>query len=112
MDRLFSNTGVDIWKLFGNWVPFVIADRPEVVVALDWADFDQDNQSTVALYLVTKHGRACSTIPTDIPRQEDQGSADRSQLHHDRQARAGTLPCWSATTELRRVLLSVPTEFG
>ncbi len=24
----------------------------------DWTEFDADNQSTIALYLVTKHGRA------------------------------------------------------
>ena len=58
VDRLFSNTGVDVWKLFGNWVPFVVGQRPEIVVALDWTDFDQDNQSTIALHQVTKHGRA------------------------------------------------------
>jgi hypothetical protein len=39
-----------------RWVPFVIGERPEIVVALDWTDFDQDNQSTIALYVVTKHG--------------------------------------------------------
>lgn len=58
VDRLFSNAGVDVWKLFANWVPFVLAGRPEIVVVLDWTEFDQDNQSTIALYLVTKHGRA------------------------------------------------------
>ena len=45
VDRLFSNTGVDVWKLFGSWVPFVIGERPEIVVAFDWTDFDWDNQS-------------------------------------------------------------------
>jgi hypothetical protein len=58
VDRLFSNTGVDVWKLFSNWVPFILAGRPEIVVVLDWTEFDQDNQSTIALYLVSKHGRA------------------------------------------------------
>ncbi len=49
VDRFFSNTGVDVWKLAARWVPFVVGDRPEIVVALDWTDFDQDNQSTIAL---------------------------------------------------------------
>ena len=30
----------------------------EIVVALDWTEFDDDDQSTIALYLVTRHGRA------------------------------------------------------
>lgn len=70
VDRLFSNTGVDVWKLFGNWVPFVIGQRPEVVVALDWTDFDQDNQSTIALYLVTKHGRATPLLWKSVVKSE------------------------------------------
>ena len=40
VDRLFSNAGVDVWKLFGSWVPYVIGERPEIVVALDWTDFE------------------------------------------------------------------------
>jgi len=70
VDRLFSNTGVDVWKLFGNWVPFVIGQRPEVVVALDWTDFDQDNQSTIALYLVTSHGRATPLLWKSVVKSE------------------------------------------
>jgi hypothetical protein len=58
VDRFFSNTGVDVWQLFASWVPFVVGGRPEIVVALDWTDFDQDDQATIALYLITKHGRA------------------------------------------------------
>jgi Transposase DDE domain len=70
VDRLFSNTGVDVWKLFGNWVPFVVSERPEIVVALDWTDFDQDNQSTIALYLVTKHGRATPLVWKSVLKSE------------------------------------------
>ena len=70
VDRLFSNTGVDVWKLFGNWVPFVIGQRPEIMVALDWTDFDQDNQSTIALYLVTRHGRATPLLWKSVVKSE------------------------------------------
>jgi hypothetical protein len=62
VDRFFSNTAVDVWKLAARWVPSVIGKRPEVVVALDWTDFDQKNQSTIALYLITKHGWATSPL--------------------------------------------------
>lgn len=70
VDRLFSNTGVDVWKLFGNWVPFVVGQRPEIVVALDWTDFDQDNQSTIALHQVTKHGRATPLLWKTVVKSE------------------------------------------
>ncbi len=39
VDRLFSNTGVDVWQLFGSWVPFVVGSKPAIVVALDWTEF-------------------------------------------------------------------------
>jgi DDE family transposase len=70
VDRFFSNTGVDVWKLAANWVPFVIGDRPEIVVALDWTDFDQDNQATVALHVVTKHGRATPLLWKSVVKSE------------------------------------------
>lgn len=58
VDRLLSNRGIKVWDLFELWVKFVLGDRDEAVVALDWTDFDADGQSTVALHLITTHGRA------------------------------------------------------
>ncbi len=57
MDRLLSND-VDPWRLFASWVPFVVAERKEIVAALDWTDFDADDQSTLVLSMITSHGRA------------------------------------------------------
>lgn len=58
VDRLLSNTGIAIDAFFASWVPFVIGHREEVFVALDWTEFDADDHSTIALYLITSHGRA------------------------------------------------------
>jgi hypothetical protein len=58
VDRLLSNAAVNVWGLFAAWVPYVVAASKTIVVALDWTDFDADGQSTVALSLVTSHGRA------------------------------------------------------
>ena len=58
VDRLLSNEGIAVWSLFASWVPFVVGDRPEIVTALDWTDFDQDDQSTLVLSMITSHGRA------------------------------------------------------
>jgi hypothetical protein len=57
VDRLVGNSGVDVWTLFGSWVPYVIAERTEIWVSLDWTDFDADQQATLAASLVTSHGR-------------------------------------------------------
>jgi len=58
VDRLLSNAGISVNGFLEEWVPFVIASRPEVYVALDWTEFDADDHATIALYLVTSHGRA------------------------------------------------------
>lgn len=73
IDRFFSNTGIDVWNLFASWVPFVVGPRPEIMVALDWTEFDADNQSTIALYLVTKHGRATPLLWKTVVKSEMKG---------------------------------------
>ncbi len=40
------------------------------MVALDWTDLDQDNQSMIALHLVTKHGRATPLLRKSVVRSE------------------------------------------
>jgi hypothetical protein len=57
VDRLLSNKGIDVWSLFANWVPFMVGARKSIVVAMDWTDFDADDQATIMLSLLTNHGR-------------------------------------------------------
>jgi hypothetical protein len=80
VDRFFSNTGVDVWTLFATWVPYVIGSRPEIVVALDWTDYDDDDQSTIALHLITKHGRATPLLWKTVVKSE---LKDRRNEHED-----------------------------
>jgi hypothetical protein len=62
VDRLLSNSAINVWALFADWVPYVLASRKEIVVALDWTDFEGDGHSTIAIYLVTRHGRATPLV--------------------------------------------------
>jgi hypothetical protein len=62
VDRMLSNKGIDVWGLFRLWVPFVLGDRRDIVVTLDWTEHDHDDQSTIAINLVTSHGRATPLI--------------------------------------------------
>jgi hypothetical protein len=73
VDRLFSNTGVEVWQLFASWAPFVVGSRPEIVVALDWTDYDKDNQSTIALHHVTRHGRATPLLWKTVMKSKMKG---------------------------------------
>ena len=70
VDRLLSNAGVFPWDLFGSWVPEVVGARRDIVVAMDWTDFDPDNQCTLALHLVTRHGRATPLLWLTVDKDE------------------------------------------
>lgn len=62
VDRLLSNSGISVWSFFARWVPFVVGQRQALRVALDWTEFDRDGQATIALYLLTNHGRATPLV--------------------------------------------------
>ena len=62
VDRLLSNVAVCPADLFASWVPFVLGDRTEARIALDWTHFDADKHSTIAAYLITTHGRATPLV--------------------------------------------------
>lgn len=61
-DRMLGNAGINVWSLFRPWAGFVVGDRKEIVVALDWTEFDADDHATLAGYLITSHGRATPVI--------------------------------------------------
>lgn len=58
VDRLLSNKELSVEKCASYLVPYMIGGRKEIKVAMDWTDFDSDGHSTLALNLVTTHGRA------------------------------------------------------
>lgn len=73
IDRLLSNAGVEPWQLFAQWVPYVLAERKEAVIALDWTEFDADGHVTCAAYLVTNHGRSTPLLWKTIRKSELRG---------------------------------------
>src|ERR1035441_739532 len=70
VDRLMSNASIDVWDSFARWVPQQVGDRPDILVAIDWTDFDQDGQPTLVLSLVTGHGRAAPLIWLTVWKEE------------------------------------------
>ena len=58
VDRLLSNQAIDPWEIAARWVPEVIGSATDIMVVMDWTDFDADGQTTLALNKVTSHGRA------------------------------------------------------
>jgi hypothetical protein len=70
VDRLMSNQGIDVWDSFARWVPQQVGAQQDVLVAMDWTDFDRDGQSTLVLSLVTGHGRAAPLIWLTVWKEE------------------------------------------
>src|SRR3954469_23586732 len=70
VDRLLSNPRIEAWDVFARWVPEMVGPRTDIVVALDWTDFDADGQATLALKLVTRHGRATPLIWLSVHKDE------------------------------------------
>ena len=62
MDRVVGNSAISVEEAQKLWVPYVVGERKEIVVALDWTEFDKDNHATLAAYLVTSHGRATPLV--------------------------------------------------
>ena len=62
IDRLLSNTAIDVDDILFRWVRFVIGERSSIMVAMDWTDFDADNQATIMLALISDHGRSAPLV--------------------------------------------------
>ena len=59
------------------WAREVVGQRKAIVVAMIWIYFDADNQATLALNLITRHGRAIveAMVKADggvIPKSSDE----------------------------------------
>jgi len=70
VDRLLSNQGVRVWDLFAPWIRHAVGKRENIVAAMDWTDFDADDQTTLALHLVTSHGRATPLLWLTVGKDE------------------------------------------
>lgn len=75
IDRLLSNKGISVWDLSEFWVTFVIGEKKEVVVALDWTSFFDDEQSMLSLNIVTSKGLATPLLWKSV---------NKKQLKHNR----------------------------
>ena len=52
IDRLLTNTKLNVWKLFHDWVPYIVGERTEIVVSMDWTEFDE-------AHATMRHAAAC-----------------------------------------------------
>lgn len=81
VDRLLSNAGIDVDQAQALWVPFVVGAREEIIVALDWTEYDRDRHATLALHMVTSHGRATPLLWKTVSKSRLRG---KRNAHEDR----------------------------
>ena len=81
VDRWLSNPAFDVARLWSSWVEFVVGVREEIVLALDWTDFERDDHTTLCAYLVTRHGRATPLMWRTVPKSTLEGK--RTGYEHD-----------------------------
>jgi len=62
VDRLLSNPQFELESAFSALVPFVVAARRAIVVALDWTEYADDGHSRIVVSLISEHGRAIPLI--------------------------------------------------
>lgn len=80
VDRMLSNDAVDVEMLQRQWVQFVVGVREEVVIALDWTEFDKDDHSTLCAYLVTRHGRATPMMWRTVQKSKLKGQRSEHEF--------------------------------
>lgn len=80
VDRLLSNPRLDPLELTPAWVSYLVAQRTQIVVALDWTEFAEDGHSTLTLSLVTKTGRATPLLWRSVPTESIQRIAAEDEL--------------------------------
>lgn len=80
VDRLLSNANVSPWALARAWIAMLVGPREEVLVALDWTDFDKDDHTTLVASLITNHGRATPMVWKTVKKSQ---LAEQRNAHED-----------------------------
>ena len=80
VDRFLSNRGIAVEAMTEAWAKFVLGGRREVLLALDWTEFDDDDHATLAIYVVTTHGRATPLVWKTVKKSTLAGT--RTDIEH------------------------------
>ena len=79
VDRMLSNAGFDLRVVLKQWVRFVVGERKEIVIALDWTDFEKDDHTTLCAYVVTRHGRATPLVWKTVKKSTLKGTRNEHE---------------------------------
>ena len=70
VDRRLSPPRLEAWDVVATWVPQAVGARQDIVVAMDWTEYDADGQATLVLMLVTRHGRTTPLVWLSVFKDE------------------------------------------
>jgi hypothetical protein len=79
VDRMLSNSGFDLRVVLKQWVKFVVGARKQIVIALDWTDFEKDDHTTLCAYVVTRHGRATPLVWKTVKKSTLKGTRNEHE---------------------------------
>lgn len=79
VDRLLSNSGLTMDAMMTAWTRYSLGTLKEAVVAMDWTDFAKSGHSTLAIHLVTTHGRAWPLMWWTVPMGQGEGWRDQTE---------------------------------
>jgi hypothetical protein len=65
VDRFMSNKKINPLNLRKGLVQAVVGCRKNVLMTMDWTDFDRDDQTTLVISFVMRHGRAIPLVWTN-----------------------------------------------
>lgn len=90
VDRYLSNKGIDVEAMTPTWAAYVLGSRKEALIALDWTEFEPDDQTTLCANLITTHGRATPLAWKTYKKSKltDGARTDAEHAFVDRLARA------------------------
>ena len=82
VDRLLSNPKLIREEVARCWVRFVVAERQELLVNVDWTEIEDSDQSMIVLGTHTTHGRSTPLVWKTVRRSElkDQRNAHEDEL--------------------------------
>lgn len=79
VDRMLSNAGIELPALFGPWVRHVLGDRTDVLVNMDWTEFDSDDHSMIVISVQTDHGRSTPLVWKTVTKSTLGGNRNQAE---------------------------------
>jgi hypothetical protein len=73
VDRLVGNRTLDLPEVLGEHVRMVVGSRQQIVVSLDWTEYDSTDQSRLSVNLITRHGRSTPLVWITVKKSRMKG---------------------------------------